>query len=170
MPLGGDSLYMFDRLPAESILDFLILPQAYQLNLNFIHQLLFDTDSAETNTTMATPAKSFRELIGVSPSTVSVNDSTLVIIDAQNEYANGHLKTANITESRKAISAVLEKYRKSTHGGKNIVHVLHVTPPGAPVFTSGTALSQEFEELSLRSNEKIVEKNYPNSLDRKSVV
>ncbi|KAL5344952.1 hypothetical protein ACLOAV_009905 [Pseudogymnoascus australis] len=91
---------------------------------------------------MATSAKSFRELIGVAPSTASVNDSTLVIIDAQNEYANGHLKTVNVTESRNAISTVLEKYRKSTHGGKNIVHVLHLSPA---------------------SNEKVVEKNYPNS-------
>ncbi|KFY28330.1 hypothetical protein V493_02974 [Pseudogymnoascus sp. VKM F-4281 (FW-2241)] len=112
---------------------------------------------------MAASAKSFRELIGVAPSTVSVNDSTLVIIDAQNEYADGHLKTANVAESRKAIFSVLEKYRKSTHGGKNIVHVVHATPPGAPVFTSGTALAQEFEELTPKSDEKIVEKNYPNS-------
>lgn len=135
--------------------------QAYIPNL--IHQLLLSPDIAETNTTMATSAKSFRELIGVAPSTVSVNDSTLIIIDAQNEYANGHLKTVNVTESRNAISTVLEKYRKSTNSGKNIVHVVHVTPPGAPVFTSGTALSQEFEELSPVSNEKVVEKNYPNS-------
>jgi nicotinamidase-related amidase len=112
---------------------------------------------------MATPAKSFRELIGIPPSAVSVNDSTLIIIDAQNEYADGHLATVNVSESRKAISTVLEKYRKSTHGGKNIVHVVHVTPPGAPVFTSGTALSKEFEELTPAANEKVVEKNYPNS-------
>lgn len=30
-------------------------------------------------------AKAFRELIGVQPSTASVNDSVLIIIDAQNE-------------------------------------------------------------------------------------
>lgn len=30
-------------------------------------------------------AKSFRELVGVSPSTASTQDSVLVIIDAQNE-------------------------------------------------------------------------------------
>jgi len=33
-------------------------------------------------------AKGFRELIGVQPSTASVKDSVLVIIDAQNEYAS----------------------------------------------------------------------------------
>ncbi|OBT55040.1 hypothetical protein VE04_05204 [Pseudogymnoascus sp. 24MN13] len=112
---------------------------------------------------MAASVKSFRELIGVAPSTVSVNDSTLIIIDAQNEYANGHLKTVNVAESRKAISTVLEKYRKSTHGCNNTCTFCIVTPPGAPVFTSGTELSQEFEELSPKANEKIVEKNYPSS-------
>lgn len=41
-------------------------------------------------------ASSFRELIGVPPSTASTKDSVLVIIDAQNEYATGALKTTNI--------------------------------------------------------------------------
>ena len=34
----------------------------------------------------ATEVKSFRQMIGIPPSTASVKDSTLVIIDAQNEY------------------------------------------------------------------------------------
>ncbi|KAK6607198.1 isochorismatase family protein [Botrytis cinerea] len=60
---------------------------------------------------MATQAKAFRELIGVQPSTASVQDSVLIIIDAQNEYANGHLKVSQVSSSRKAISTLLEKYR-----------------------------------------------------------
>lgn len=112
---------------------------------------------------MANSVKSFRELIGVQPSTVSVNDSTLIIIDAQNEYASGHLVTANVSESRKVVSSVLEKYRKSTLKGNNIVHVVHVTPPGAPVFTSGTPLADIFVELTPLAGEKVVEKNDANS-------
>lgn len=37
------------------------------------------------NCTLTKMAKSFRELIGVPPSTASTKDSVLVIIDAQNE-------------------------------------------------------------------------------------
>ena len=56
-------------------------------------------------------ATSFRELIGVKPSTASVADSTLIIIDAQNEYAEGQLKCSNTASSRKVIASLLQKYR-----------------------------------------------------------
>lgn len=56
-------------------------------------------------------AQAFREIIGVQPSTASPKDSTLVIIDAQNEYAEGKLKVSNAPESRKAIEGLLKKYR-----------------------------------------------------------
>ncbi|KGO67488.1 hypothetical protein PITC_009390 [Penicillium italicum] len=89
--------------------------------------------------------KSFRQLVGIPPSTASTSDSTLIIIDAQNEYATG----------------LLAKYRKGN--GKNIVHVVHQVPAGAPVFTPGTALAQEFEELTPKPTEKVVTKNFPSS-------
>ena len=40
-------------------------------------------------------ARSFRDLVGIPPSTASLHDSTLIIIDAQNEYAEGLLKVTN---------------------------------------------------------------------------
>jgi len=108
-------------------------------------------------------AKSFRELLGMQPSVPSINSSTLVIIDAQNEYADGILKTVQVDQTRKAISVVLEKYRKSSQNGKNIVHVQRQTPKGAPVFSSGTPLFDEFDELKPKEGEKIITKNYPSS-------
>ncbi|KAH6877056.1 isochorismatase [Thelonectria olida] len=105
-------------------------------------------------------ALSFRQLVGVPPSTASVKDSTLIIIDAQNEYAEGQLQVRDVETSRKVIAALLEKYR-SANG--QVVHVVHDTPPGAPVFTPGTKLAEEFEELTPRDGEKVVHKNYPSS-------
>ena len=101
-------------------------------------------------------AKSFRELIGVPPSTASPVDSSLIIIDAQNEYAEGQLKTANIDSTRKAIADLLNVYRKA--GSSNIIHVTHKTPEGAPVFTQGTALAQEFDELKAEKGEYAISK------------
>ena len=103
-------------------------------------------------------ATSFRELVGLSPSTASTKDSTLIIIDAQNEYAEGKLKVSNAASSRKAIASLLQKYRDAN--GK-IVHVTHVTPEGAPVFTPSTKLAEEFEELTPREGEKVVKKVHP---------
>jgi nicotinamidase-related amidase len=105
-------------------------------------------------------ATSFRELIGVQPSSASPTDSVLIIIDAQNEYAEGKLQVANVAESRKAIAALLEKYRAANG---SIVHVVHATPEGAPVFTPGTNLAQEFDELKPKDGEAIIQKNYPGS-------
>jgi nicotinamidase-related amidase len=40
---------------------------------------------------------------------------------------------------------------------------VHQTPPGAPVFTSGTPLFDEFDELTPNAWEKVITKNYPGS-------
>ncbi|OQE25732.1 hypothetical protein PENFLA_c008G03948 [Penicillium flavigenum] len=106
--------------------------------------------------------KSFRQLIGIPPSTASTSDSTLIIVDAQNEYATGRLTVEKVAETRKVIAKLLEKYRQNGNG-KNIVHVVHEVPAGAPVFTPGTALAQEFEELTPKPNEKVVTKKFPSS-------
>jgi nicotinamidase-related amidase len=97
-------------------------------------------------------AASFRSLIGVGPSTASTSDSTLVIIDAQNEYANGQLATENVESTRKSIHSLLEKYRAARG---TLVHVVHRVPDGAPVFTHGTELAEEFAELKPRQGEKV---------------
>jgi len=108
-------------------------------------------------------AKSFREMVGVPPSTASPNDSTLLIIDAQNEYAEGMLKTANVDSTRAAISSLLDTYRAADSSGQNIVHITHKTPDGAPVFTPNTALAKEFDELEPKGGEHVVVKQQPGS-------
>ena len=105
-------------------------------------------------------ATSFRQLIGVPASTASVADSTLIIIDAQNEYAEGKLQCSNTPDSRKAIASLLKKYRD---GNGKVVHVVHDTPEGAPVFTPGTKLAEEFEELAPKQGEKVIHKQHPSA-------
>lgn len=105
-------------------------------------------------------AQSFREIVGRSPSSATTKDSTLIIIDAQNEYAEGQLKVFDAPTSRKAIESLLNKYRDA---GGNVVHIVHDTPEGAPVFTPGTKLAEEFEELTPKSGEKVIHKEHPSS-------
>ena len=66
-------------------------------------------------------AASFRELIGVTPSTASPKDSTLVIIDAQNEYAKGKLATIRkLYKSR--LQASVRLHNKQHQGrSRNVV-------------------------------------------------
>ena len=119
-----------------------------------------DQSTNQSITSKMASATSFRSLVGVQPSTASTKDSTLIIIDAQNEYAEGKLAVSNAASSRKAIASLLQKYRDAN--GK-IVHVTHVVPDGAPVFTPNTALAEEFEELTPRQGEKVVKKMYPSA-------
>lgn len=77
-------------------------------------------------------------------------------------YAYGNLKTENLASTRPAIARLLEKYRASGDG-RNIVHVVHETPAGAAIFTSGTPLADEFEELQPKATEKLVVKKHPSS-------
>lgn len=104
--------------------------------------------------------KGLRELTGVAPSTASTRDSVLVIIDAQNEYADGLLKTENVASTRKAISTLLGKYRAAS---APLVHIVHRVPDASPIFTPGTALAEEFAELAPTSSEKVIGKQFPGS-------
>lgn len=107
--------------------------------------------------------QSQRQIAGARPITVSTDDSVLVVIDAQNEYADGLLKTTNIEATRSAIKRLVDQYRSRS---APIVHVLHQTPDGAPIFTANTALYDEFAEIQPpadTSSEKVVVKNYPGS-------
>lgn len=117
--------------------------------------VLLDTDKDHIMTT-----QSFRQIVGAGPSTASPSDSTLVIIDAQNEYAEGKLKVTNADSSRKNIAALLKKYREA---GSKIVHVVHKVPEGAPVFSPNTKLAEEFAELKPKDGEKVIEKLHPSS-------
>ncbi|RPA82374.1 Isochorismatase hydrolase [Ascobolus immersus RN42] len=93
---------------------------------------------------MSAQAQSFKQILGAPPSTFSPTDSVLIIIDAQNEYANGKLKISALENSRPNILSLLSAYRKADG---HIVHVLHQVPNGAPVFTPETEIALEFEEL-----------------------
>jgi nicotinamidase-related amidase len=92
-------------------------------------------------------AASFRDLLGIRPGSASTSDSALIIIDAQNEYASGALKVTNAEASGKVIAELLERYRAAN--GK-IVHVLHETPEGAPIFTPNTELAEQFKDVKAK--------------------
>ncbi|KAJ7045290.1 isochorismatase hydrolase [Mycena alexandri] len=104
----------------------------------------------------------FKSLLGIAPSTANTSDSILLLIDPQNEYASGALAMSKpvLTSTRPVIAELLEKYR--TAGGA-VVHVLHTVPDGAPVFTPGTPLAEEFTELAPRNGEPVVRKRFPGS-------
>ncbi|KAL8665812.1 MAG: hypothetical protein Q9202_001934 [Teloschistes flavicans] len=109
---------------------------------------------------------SFRSLLNIPPSHPTPADTALVIIDAQNEYAHGKLAIFEVEKSRRVIGEVVGKWRAARGegergGGGVVVHVCHETPEGAPVFTPGTELAEEFEEVKAGSGEEVIHKPKP---------
>ncbi|CAL8579937.1 hypothetical protein XPA_005668 [Xanthoria parietina] len=102
--------------------------------------------------------KSFRSFLGLPDSKPTPPSTVLIIVDAQNEYDHGLLAIHEVQKSRHAIGNVLEKWR---NGGGEVVHILHKVPEGAPLFTPGTELAEEFEELKPREAEKVIYKPHP---------
>ncbi|CAI0645868.1 unnamed protein product [Colletotrichum noveboracense] len=107
-----------------------------------------------------TSAVSMRSMLGLPSSTASTSDSVLVIIDAQNEYAIGKLAVSGVDASRAKIASLLEKYRVAK---APVIHVVHEVPAGAPIFTPGTDLAEEFSELKPLEGESMVAKHFPGS-------
>ncbi|KAF1984025.1 Isochorismatase hydrolase [Aulographum hederae CBS 113979] len=105
----------------------------------------------------------FRELLGMSPSAASPSDSALVIIDAQKEYATGKLAVTDIKSTSAKILELLERYRAAN--GK-IVHILHRTSEGAPIFTPDTELAEELDILAPKPGEETVWKPLPGSFSQ----
>jgi hypothetical protein len=78
-------------------------------------------------------------------------------------YDYGLLAISDLEQSRPNILSVLKKYRA---GKGDIIHVVHDTPQGAPLFTPGTGLAEIFPELTPLEGEIIVHKTEPCSFTK----
>jgi nicotinamidase-related amidase len=103
-------------------------------------------------------AQSFRATIGLGPSTASLNDSVLLLVDVQNEYHHGKLAVKNFNASASAISQLLNRYRAA---GGDVIHVFHETSAEAPIFTTGTELAEPWDGVKPRDGESVVKKPAP---------
>lgn len=99
-------------------------------------------------------------MLGIAPSGATTSNSVLIIIDAQNEYAKGQLQVTNVEASRVSIASLLKIYRDAN---APIIHIVHAVPDGAPIFTPGTELAAEFDELKPIEGESVVTKQFPGS-------
>lgn len=115
--------------------------------------------------TMSLP-NSFRQLLGLQPSTVSPSadgQSALLVIDTQNTYASGPLAIDQVETRQKAISSVVEKYRSAK---APIIWVQHTAGSGAPVFNPDNETFDFIGELRPNKgaeNEHSIVKQAPSS-------
>lgn len=99
------------------------------------------------------------ELVGAKRPAIGIQNSVLVIIDAQNEYVSGQLPLPGIARKIKTIGALLKEARKQ---GTPVIHVVHSGSKGMPFDPAGPGFAI-IPALKPQSGETIVTKTLPNA-------
>ncbi len=106
---------------------------------------------------MTDAPKTLLELAGATPAPASLNDATLVVIDAQNEYVRGPLALPGVGPALGAIADLLAQARAA---GAPIVHLAHRAPDG--VFVEGTEGAEIVPQAAPLAGETVFLKELPN--------
>jgi hypothetical protein len=102
--------------------------------------------------------KSFRQLLGLTPSNVTASSpsTALIIIDAQQSYSStGLLAISGIDEAQKVIASTVGKFRK---GGSPVIWIQHDAGPDMPVFCPGTPSFDFIGDVRPTEGEKVIVK------------
>ena len=86
--------------------------------------------------------------------------STVIVIDAQQEYTEGVLPLAGIDRSIAALAAFLSRARAAN---VPIVHVLQIGKPGGRICAPGGPFVEVIDAVKPRPGEIVVAKRFPNS-------
>jgi len=105
-----------------------------------------------------TQPKTLLQLAGVEPTPAPLGQSTLIIIDAQNEYVDGPVALPGVEDKIAEIARLLARARA---GGSPIVHIQHLGRPGG-LFDPEHERSHIVDELAPRDDETVVLKGLPN--------
>lgn len=103
--------------------------------------------------------QTFFQLSGRGYAAANLNNATLVIIDAQEEYRSGALPLPGLDEAVAEIAALLKAARAN---GTPIVHVKHLGIPGG-LFDPQGPRGYFLPEVAPEGQEIIVEKRLPNA-------
>jgi len=107
-------------------------------------------------------AKTLLQLAGANPAPSPLSESTLVLIDIQNEYFDGPLKLDGVKAAAKAAAELLHRARKL---GAPVIHVRHRGRAGG-AFDPDAKRGQIHESVEPKKDEAVVDKGLPNAFAR----
>lgn len=108
---------------------------------------------------MAT-ALTLLQIAGGAPRAATLADSVLVVVDAQHEYVSGKLPLAGI---QAAITETARLLAAARAAGTPVIHIVHHSAPGRPVFDPTTVFAEIVPELTPLANEEVIVKRLPNA-------
>jgi nicotinamidase-related amidase len=108
---------------------------------------------------MSDAPKTLLQMAGADLAPANLSESTLLIIDAQNEYRSGALPLAGVDAAVKEIATLLTRARSA---GAPVVHVQHNGRPGG-AFDLEAERGRIMREAAPDSAEPVVTKPLPNA-------
>ncbi|MDH5353085.1 MAG: cysteine hydrolase [Gammaproteobacteria bacterium] len=103
--------------------------------------------------------KTLLELSGADLEPARLENSTLVLIDMQNEYLQGPLA---LPDAGQAVNAAIKLISRARDAGSQIVHVFHKGREGG-MFDRSAERGQAIDGLNPADGESVVEKPLPNA-------
>ena len=110
---------------------------------------------------MAPYGKTINEIQSVNKDKVTLDNSVLLILCAQQEFnpACGKIPAHNFKTSSESLRFCLETARKNN---VPVIHVLTVGDPNSELFSLGSVATKPIQYLEPKSNEKVIMKTTPN--------
>ncbi|BBX01267.1 cysteine hydrolase [Mycolicibacterium moriokaense] len=106
-----------------------------------------------------TAPQTLRAMSGLPLAPVSLDDSTLVLIDCQNTYTQGVMELEGVQAALDEAAVLLDRARRA---GTPVIHIQHDDGPGSLYDVEGES-GAIVAQVAPRDGERVVIKNYPNA-------
>lgn len=103
--------------------------------------------------------KTIRDIAGLTNNSSCVNESALIIIDAQNTYTEGVMKLDGMDEALQACKSLLDRFRNAN---RPVFHIRHDAGAGSP-YDVNDHLGQIIPVVAPNNDEPVITKNYPSA-------
>ncbi len=105
-------------------------------------------------------SKTLRQIVGAPSHPSPLDKAVLVLIDLQREYTDGALRLSGVDAAVEQAAALLELARAN---GVPVIHIVHHTAPGAPLFDPAGPLAEIVPAVTPRDGEPVIVKRLANA-------
>lgn len=106
-----------------------------------------------------TKLKTIRDIAGLTNAASSINESALIVIDAQNTYTEGIMKLDGMDAALQECKTLLDRFRSA---GRPVFHIQHDAGEGSP-YDLHNHSGQIISLVAPIEGEAVITKHYPSS-------
>lgn len=100
-----------------------------------------------------------RNIAGLEDGASAIDNSALIVIDAQNTYLEGVMRLEGVETALEDCKRMLQRFREA---GRPIFHIRHDAGVGSP-YDVTAPIGQIADDVAPADGEPVITKNYPNS-------